>query len=242
MDVDQKVKSIIYYTDNRIDDHIIFQMAQKHILEAGLPIVSCSLRPMNFGRNIPLVGLERSYPTMVIQILAALEASTAKYVFFCEHDVLYHPSHFGFIPPREDLFYYNVNNYRWLYPEDRLITYNSLTSLSSLCCSRELAVDHYRRRHQRIEEFELYAIKSKEPKWARRLGYEPGTKPVRRGGFSDEEHVRRYSEFPNIDIRHKWTFSAPKVRQEDFKHKPSDWREEKMDNIPGWSLRSMFSL
>lgn len=233
---------IVYYTDNRISGSDIYKLSQRTILASGLPIVSCSLFPIDFGFNVVLEGRERGYDTMVEQILTALKTQDTEYVFFCEHDVLYHPSHWDFMPPTKDLFYYNINNWRWLFPDDLLITYGGLTSLSMMCCDRELAIRHFQGRHDRIHEFELYKIKSKEPKWARRLGYEPGTKPRRRGGFSDEGHSVWRSTLPNIDIRHKYTFSSPKCKLEDFKHKPSDFIQSGIDDIPGWNLRKLFSL
>lgn len=235
-------KGIIYYTDNRIDGTLMSQLNRKTVLEAGLPITSCSLKPIDFGDNVALEGELRSYPTMALQILTALERSKAKYVFFCEHDVLYHPSHFDFIPPRDDIYYYNVNNWRWEYPKDRAITYSGLTSLSSLCCNRELAVRHYKLRLHLIEEWGLDKIRSREPRWARKFGYEPGTKKKRRGGVTDEECVKRRSEFPNVDIRHPGTFSRPKIYQHEFKHLPEDFIEGTIDNIPGWDLRGLFNL
>ena len=238
-------KGIIYYTDNRLEgggfDHIVSTVRQS-IASSGLPIVSCSLKPIDFGTNIVLEGRTRSYPTMAEQILLALEASTTKYVFFCEHDVVYHPCHFDYTPPTDDLYYYNVNNWRWLYPQDYLITYSGLTSLSSMCCNRELAVKHYRYRLQHIEELGLDKVRGREPRWARKFGYEPGTKPRRRGGITDEEHVKRRSELPNIDIRHSRTFSRPKVYLTEFKHQPSDWFQAKMDEIPGWNLKELFHI
>ena len=236
MDVD---KGVIYYTDNRLREPI-WSMAQKYIAASGLPIVSCSLKPINFGRNIVLKNRLRSYPTMAEQILMALEASDAKYVFFCEHDVLYHPSHFNFIPPTDDIYYYNVNNWRWWFGYHSAVTYEELSSLSSLCCNRELAIKHYKYRLQKIEEWGLDKIRSREPRWVRKFGYEPGTKKIRNGGVTDENHTKVKSEFPNIDIRHRGTFSAPKITLESFKHKPTNWKEEPIENIPGWDLRALF--
>ena len=46
---------------------------------------------------------------MFKQILSALEAQDTDIVYFCEHDVLYDPSHFEFTPPKKDVWYYNVN-------------------------------------------------------------------------------------------------------------------------------------
>ena len=233
---------IIYYTDNRLERHIIYEKAQKTVLASGLPIVSCSLKPINLGMNIVLEGRVRSYPTMALQILTALEALDTKYVFFCEHDVLYGESHWDFVPPTDDIYYYNVNNYRWLFPDDYLITYSGLTSLSSLCCNRKLAIAHYKLRLDLIEKWGLDKIRGREPRWARRFGYEPGTKKRRKGGVSDEDHVKRRSALPNIDIRHSLTFSRPKVTLEEFKHPPEDFTRTSINEIPGWDLKGLFNL
>ena len=231
----------IYYTDNRIDGSLISNTCREKIREGfDGEIISVSLKPIDFGKNIVLENENRSYLTMVKQILMALEHSTADYVFYLEHDVLYHPSHFDYVPPTDDVYYYNTNNWRWWFLSNKLITYGKLSALSSLCCNRELAIRHYRYRLQLIEERGLDKIGGRDPGWARRLGYEPGTKPIRRGGVTDETHIRRRSEFPIIDIRHKYTFSPPKVNYEDYIRKPTNWQEPTMDEVPGWNLKDLF--
>lgn len=222
-------KGIIYYTDNQIQEPIK-SLVWETLVRSGLPITSSYLQP----------GEERGYPQMIRQIISCLERSEAKYVFFAEHDVLYHKSYFNFIPPRDDIYYYNTNMWRWDYPKDRLIRYDGLTSLSQMCCNRLLALDHYKRRLQKIEEVGLEKIKSKEPEWARKWGYEPGTKRRRIGGFSDEQSEKWSAEFPNIDIRHNGTFSSPKVHLSQFKHQPTGWREITLKDVPGWDLQEMF--
>jgi hypothetical protein len=235
---------VIYYTDNR-PDPLILRTCQDQIRKCfNGKIVSVSLRPIDFGKNIVLGGRVRSYPTMMLSILTALEALDTENVFFTEHDVLYHPSHFEFIPPRPDVYYYNCNNWRWKYPEDLVITYDYLTSLSQLCCNRLLAIEHFKKRIQVAKEQNLDEHRAREPRWARRWGYEPGTKPIRRGGFTDEVSEKRWSRFPNIDIRHAKTFTKSKTCLADFKHKPFDsWKEAKVYELPGWSrVKEMFNL
>jgi len=233
-------RGIIYYTDNRLDGSLILKESQKTILASGLPIVSCSLNPIDFGQNIVLSGHLRSYPTMALQILTALEVSTADSVFFCEHDVLYHKSYFDFTPDRDDIYYYNVNNFRWWVGANTAISYDGLTSLSQLCCNRKLAIRHYKLRLDLIEKWGLDKIKSREPRWARKFGYEPGTKKVKNGGVTNEDHVKWHSVFPNIDIRHHKTFSAPKITLDSFKHKPENWQEINIKDILQWNLVSLF--
>ena len=235
MDVD---KEIIYYTDNRIGKPIL-PLVQKYLLEVGLPIVSCSLKPIDFGKNIVLEGEVRSYPTMVRQIIMALEASTAKYVFFCEHDVLYSKSHFDFTPPTDDIFYYNDHVWRWRLWDNFAVTHERMLPLSSLCVNRELVLKHYKFREEKIKEFGWDKEKTREPRWVRRMGYEPGTKKKKRGGLTDDDFDTWHSKDPNVDIRHKWTFSSPKVTLDSFKHKPKNWQEIPVEEVPHWDLKKL---
>ena len=238
----KKTVGIIYYTDNRIDESPIINEVRKTILASGLPIVSCSLKSIDFGKNIVLENHERSYPTMVEQILICLENSTADYVFFNEHDVLYSESHFDFTPPKDNIFYYNENVLRWMLYSDTLITYDRMLPLSCMCANRKFALKHYKMRKRKIEEWGLDEFRSREPRRARIWGYEPGLKLKRRGGLTDDGFDTWKSKYPNIDIRHKWSFSSPKIKLKDFKHKPINWKQINIDNVPGWDLKKIFNL
>ena len=232
-------KGIIYYTDNKLGEPI-FSVVQQTILASHLPIVSVSLSPINFGKNIVL-KLSPNIVSIVKQIVRGLEESESKYVFFCEHDVLYPTSHFEFTPAEDDIFYYNANVWRWKYPENIAIRYDRLISLSGLCANREFALDHYKRRLSKIEEMRWdMDTRRHEPDWARRWGYEPGTKKTMRGGFSDDDFETWRSKYPIIDIRHGKTFSQSKVTLESFIHKPTNWKEITLDKIPGWNLGKLF--
>lgn len=235
-----KTKGIIYYTDNRLRE-TIFSLVQKNILNSGLPIVSVSLKPIDFGKNIVL-KLTPCYLTMIKQITRSLEASQSDYVFFCEHDCLYPVSHFDFTPLKDNVFYYNANVWRWKYPSNYAITYDRLISLSSLCVNRKFALDHYRKRLVKIKELKLDTDARREPLWARRWGYEPGTKKIRRGGFSDDDFETWRSKDPIIDVRHGKTFSQSKVTLDSFVHPPENFREITLDRIPGWDLKELIRL
>lgn len=233
-------KGIIYYTDNQLGEPI-YSVVQGFLLASGLPIVSSSLIPIDFGNNEVVEG-KRSYSTMIRQILSCLERGTVQYVFFCEHDVLYPREHFDFIPLRNDIFYYNNNVWRWRYGDDLAITYDRMLPLSCLCVNREFALNHYRARWKRMEQLGPERFSSREPEVARKWGYEPGTKKKRRGGFSDDDFETWSSEYPVIDIRHSKTFSPPKCTLKSFKHQPVNWRETNVDQIPGWNLKKLFRL
>jgi hypothetical protein len=214
---------ILYYSDNTFDGPI-FKEVQEILSSTGLPIVSVTLKPMAFGQNIVL-DLPRCYPTMVKQIIAGLEALKVRNVFFAEHDVLYSPSHFEFVPPQSDIFYYDTNVWRWDYPKDRYFTYDRLLCLSMMCSDRKLALEHYKKRLEIIQDNGWDFVAKGEPAWQRRMGYEPGTKKKKRGGFTDDDFATWSAPHPSIDVRHPGTFSPPKVNLQDFKWSPTNWQE-----------------
>ena len=233
-------RSIIYYTDNLLEDPI-YSVVQMQLLDSGLPIYSASLEPIDFGINEVIQG-ERSYPTMLKQIISCLNRSPSKYVFFAEHDVLYPESHFDFTPPKDNIFYYNENCWRWEFGTAKAIRHDRMLSQSCLCVNREFALDHYQRRQKLIEEKGWGEIKSHEPSWARVMGYEPGQKKKKRGGFSDDDFETWSSAFPVIDIRHSGTFSRPKVSLKEFTHQPKWWKEIPINKIEGWDLKELYNL
>jgi hypothetical protein len=240
MAMDKKIKGIIYYTDMRLKEPL-FSLVQKYLLQSGLPIVSVSLNhPIKFGENYVFEG-NRSYPTMVSQIILSLEKSKADYVFFCEHDVLYPKSHFDFTPPLDNIFYYNRNVWRWQLDDETAITYDRMLPLSCLCVNRKFALDHYKARKKMILEKGWNKDRAREPRFARIIGYEPGTKKKRRGGFNDDDFDTWSSTIPVVDVRHRGTFSNPKITIENFKHQPLNWKKIPVELVPGWNLKELFN-
>ena len=233
-------KGLIYYTDNELKDPL-YSIVQGILLSTGLPITSASLKPIDFGDN-EVIEAKRSYPTMIRQIISCLERSQVDYVYFTEHDVLYNLSCFDFIPPRDDIFFYNENVFRWEYGSDKAINHERMIPLSCLCVNRLFALDHYKRRIAHIIEkgYDLESDCNKD--WVRKMGFEPGTKKKKRGGFSDDDFGIWRSKYPVIDVRHDKTFSPTKITLESFKHAPSDWNEIQIEDIPGWDLKTMFKL
>jgi glycosyltransferase involved in cell wall biosynthesis len=225
----EKTKGVVYYTDNRLDPKIM-ERCQKNLDTAFKgKIVTVSLKPIDFGENIVL-PLERGYLTMAKQILAGLEKIDTDIVYFCEHDVLYHPSHFDFVPPRKDVFYYNMNS--WLLrATDGHCLYYDHKSLSGLVAYRELLLTHYRERVRRIEEL---IAQGKNPRHEMRyIGFEPGThhRPERIDDFTAEGYR---SDIPNVDIKHGCNLTKNRWSQTEFRDKNSclNWKES--DRIPWW--------
>jgi hypothetical protein len=213
-------REIIYYTDNQLKLGIarkVQNQIRKISQERGIPIVSASLKPMdNMGRNIHIKG-ERGTLSYFRQIVAALEASTAETVYFCEADVLYHPSHFDFMPPAKDKFYYNHSVWRVRTSDGFAVAWDA-NQVAELVCNREFVLDFYRRKLAEVEAGRFDR------------SYEPG------GRDSTKYEVFR-SEYPNIDIRHDNNLTRSKWSPDDFRDKSTcvNWRESTADQILGWN-------
>ena len=215
-------KGIIFYTDNKVN-HRLSHAVQDRLREIELPITSCSLKPMAFGNNIVLKE-KRGVLTMFKQILTALENAKEDVVFFCEHDVIYHPSHFLFTPERHDVFYYNTNVWKVDQKTGKALHYDT-KQVSGICVWRTTAIAHYRKRIAMVEK-DGYTM---------RMGYEPGThrRPERVDDLTSQTWV---SEFPNVDVRHGENLSPTRWKKEEFRNQKytEGWTEGDIGTIPGW--------
>lgn len=219
----QMNKELVYYTDNRLDPSIM-DACQRQLKQCGLPIISVSLKPIDFGQNITL-DLKRGYLTMFRQILTGLEASTANVVFFCEHDCLYDKSHFEFVPPRTDIFYYNVNVWKVRASDGHALKVDDCKQTSGLCAYRLLLLSHYRKRVERVVR----------DGFSQRLGFEPGTHG-RAERIDDYGCEAWMSDQPNIDIRHEHNLTASRWCKGQFRNHryTRGWTEA--DTVPGWGV------
>ncbi len=220
---DKPTKGIVYYSDCR-GDKAILEAAQKQIARAAnsYKIVSVTLAPVNFGDVRKVLDLERGYLTMFKQILAGIEASSADIIFFCEHDVLYHPSHFDFTPPDKRTIYYNENTWK-VDAKSGHALYYICRQTSGLCAYREVLLEHYRKRVALVEK----------NGFSRSMGFEPGTHG-RAERVDDLKSASWMSEFPNIDIRHGQNLTPSRWRKDQFRNRRScrGWTEA--DEVPGW--------
>ena len=237
-----KRKGIIYYTDNKLNIKIA-KTVRKQLLKMELPIVSSSLKPIDFGKNVHL-PLQRGYLTMAKQILAALEASDSEIVYFCEHDVMYHPSHFEFTPQRRDRYYYNTNVWRVRIADGHALWCDDLQQLSGLVGYRDTLLTHFRKRveimEKKLEEIEKahddeffgqgladsLIIDQEFNSFVRAMGFEPGThgRPERVDDIKAENYK---AAFPNIDIRHDTNLTASRWNKEQFRNEKytRGWKE-----------------
>ncbi len=220
-----KTKGILYYTDFNADQEILRVCLERIKNSFDGEAVSVSLKkPVDLGRNI-VIDAERGYVAMMRQIITGLKALTTDYVFFVEHDVLYNKSHFEFIPPRDDIFFYNSNVWRWEIGTNKAIRHDRMLPLSAMCCNRKLALKFYQYRMEVMKQAGLDIFANDQSALMRRWGFEPGTKKKKRGGLTDDDFDIWNSKDAIIDIRHKGTFSPRKSTLESFKHKPENWTE-----------------
>jgi len=218
-----KTMGIIYYTDNLIDEELQKLIQNQIKIGAGKnKIVAVSLnKEIDFGTyRIKMEG-KRGPIMMFKQIMEGLKILDTDYVFFCEHDVLYHPSHFKFVPPRNDVYYYNKNVWHLRLKDGFTVSYDA-KRLSQLCADRRLLLKHYEERLRRC----------KKEGFSNKMGYEPGS-------HNRKERVDDYgseyfeSELPNIDIKHGKNMTVARWNPSQFRSQKScqNWREGTIDDL-----------
>jgi len=234
-------KQILFYTDNRVPVRL-GHAVKNQLLKANIPITAVSLKPMNFGNNRIYMKAKRGYLTMAKQILAGLEESTADIIYFAEHDVMYHPSHFDFIPPKKDTYYYNTNVWRVRLADGHSLWCDDLQQLSGLVAYRETLLTHYKKRVDILETVfnnSLYGEVDFD-KYVREMGHEPGThnRELRVDNLKAENFS---SQFPNLDIRHENNATPSRWNKEQFRNEKytRGWTEKYVSEIDGWDLLAL---
>ena len=213
-------KTIIYYTCNT---HLpeIDNLCRQTLKKIHLPVISVSLnKPIDFGDKRIVVRGERNPFMMHKQIVMGLEASDSEYIFLAESDVLYHPSHFDFIPHKSDVYYFNVNVWKMRWSDGFCVKTDNLQQVSGMISNRKLLLDFYRARVAEIEKngFDRH--------------YEPRNKP----------RINYESAYPNICIRHEGNLTKSKWSVSDFRNKEyaKGWKETTLDKLPGWDIKNLY--
>ena len=232
-------KGMIYYTDSQLDEKIAKPVRERLLTiskEKKIDIVSSSLKKMDFGvKNVRFPSLKRGFLAMYKQILGALENSKSDIVFFTEHDVLYHPSHFDFEPKDKETFYYNQNV--WYLRDDGHALHYDVNQLSGMCVWRETALIHYRERFALIEENYKKLDETGFNRFIRHMGHEPFTHG-RVQWKRQFKYETRNSEFPNVDIRFGVNATGMRWNKDQYINQNLliNWTES--DTIPGWGRGS----
>jgi len=215
-------KTILYITDSRLDPYLA-NVCRRWLVKnsAGMPIVSVSQEPLDFGRNICVGNIGRSGANIDAQLLKGLDFVETTWVAIAEHDCLYSTEHMAWIPQDDQNFYYNDNNWLLqyrnpLHPEwDGQFSYRSRRRVNSqLICSTD------RLRRAMSDKCRI----TSDPDWKARYTTgriaEPGCcsrhrtlilarrQPVRRlyqavlSYMDDYLAVDFKTHDPNVDIRH----------------------------------------
>jgi hypothetical protein len=204
-------KGIVYFSDGRPEPKIL-KMCQKQLKESNLPIVNCSLVPMDFANKNIVLNMFRGYEAYFTQILTALENSHSEIIFWAEHDVLYPPSHFDFTPPTKDKFYYDQNWVKIDWPYTKGVSWDA-DQVSGLCCYRELALNWYK---AKLKEYQNAPIKTEDKN--RSLGNKQWDRKFEPGSGTEQTESWRSPE-PYVDIRQSSAVTKNKWSIADFRDK-----------------------
>jgi hypothetical protein len=159
---------------------------------------------------------------MTKQILAGLEAMNTDIVFFCEHDLIYSPTHFDFIVNLDDVYWYNENVWKVRSSDGQALFFHTKQT-SGLVAYRRLLVGHYRKRVERIEK----------EGFSRSMGFEPGCHHLPNG--VDNNLAREWmSPQPNVDIRHADNLTWSRFKPEQYRSQRSIRGWTLADEVPGW--------
>jgi hypothetical protein len=178
-------RAVVYYTDSILEPDLD-EAVRAQITKAanGIPIISVSQKPLDFGKNICVGEKPRCYRSLYEQLLLGVEeAEEGSIVYLCEHDVFYHPSYFEFVPPEREHVYFNYNRFYWSFGWGSFCMPAGRRALSQAVAYREVFIDNV------TEHLILAGTGDAEP-------HMPGT------------GTNWFSKCPNIDIRHKRNFTG----------------------------------
>lgn len=221
------MKTIIYITDNIIDDKIS-SLCRKNIIDSigNLPLISVSHKPIDFGINICVGEMERNSLTINKQMMKALEMVKTEFIAIAEHDCLYTKEHFDFTPPDKEIFWYNENVWMLQYNSSNHPECNGMFSIfkkrkanSQLICGTEAMIESTK---DKIEMMEDPAWRVKYPTGrigeAGAMNYDHAMrlatgKSVVHIREKLKDYIKKYegknwnTKIPNIDIRHDHNFT-----------------------------------
>jgi hypothetical protein len=209
-------KSIVYYTCNTHKESIELA-CREQLLKSDLPIASVSLnKDIEFGNIRMNISGEKSPIMMHKQIIMGLENTKTDFVFLCESDVLYHPTHFKI--PTNYYITYNTNVWKlWL--DGLAVWTDDLRQVSGIVAPREDLLFWYRSKMNQINlsGFDRH--------------FEPG---VNQSVELQRTVVNQSSEFPNICIRHDDTLTKSKRSPEEFRNQKYAKGFKTTNYIDGW--------
>ena len=137
--------TFLYYTANLVEERFA-ENIRIHLVTFGVPIISISQKPMDFGDNICVGDIGVSIYNIYKQILIGAKEAKTKFVACCEDDALYNWEHFRHRPPGEDTFSYNNN--RWNVNKD-LFFHRNRVNMSMCIAPTELMISTLEKRFEK---------------------------------------------------------------------------------------------
>ena len=226
------MNTIITCTDNSLAPEIAAVCQRILTREAqGQPIICVSQKPVDFGVNVCVGEIGRSWTSLYKQVLAGIEAAPTDWVVITEHDCLYTHEHLSYRPADAGVFHYNTNC--WLvegpggnHPElfGMYSYWPQRLAFSQLICDKHLLKASIEERLNILEHggtmdrnFLGYGEPGVISKRALKMvkDYADSGRPVRLQPYLEKyltsyEHKAFRTVNPNLDIRHNSNFSGPK--------------------------------
>lgn len=103
--------TVVYYTSNREDETFEVKIREKLLnVIGGLPLISVSQKPLDFGYNICVGDIGTSDKNVLYQLLIGCRAAETSFVAAAEADFLYPPTgYFDFDPEDVNAVYRYTN-------------------------------------------------------------------------------------------------------------------------------------
>jgi len=186
--------TILFYTANLPPEPFASNI-RKALLEVtrGIPIISISHKPMDFGTNICVGDLPHTHYSMFKQIWIGAQNAKTKYVACCEDDTLYTSRYFEY-RPTDNVFAYNQNRYR-VYKDCFALRYlgrhPTTSGMWNCIAPTELMVETLGKR------FEKFPVSGSLVHWG-----EPG-RYDHRLGLPRPQSYRFYASIPNVTFSHR---------------------------------------
>ena len=202
----------IYYTANKAPEMFLSKIRQELLKSLdGIPLISVSQKPIDFGKNICVGDIGWKVSNIYRQALIGAKEAKTDYIALCEDDVLYSPSHFRCIRPKN--ISYNLNRwniYTWTNPP--IFSHKNRIVLNQLIAPRD----------KLIEVLENRFKKYPNPDDANdRFWSEPSkSEKIEIGLFCSPE--------PNIMFSHEWALGYLNLG------KRKRMGEAKTDTLPYW--------
>ena len=207
---------ILYYTDSKLDetDGLLARNVRKRLkkIKGPIPIISVSQKKLNFGENKAIGEQPRKYKSVYEAIQKGLElVPDGSIVYLIEHDVFYHPSHFGFLPDNKDTMYFNTQRYYYNLGKISFWPARGKRALSQCVAYKEAIQKHVDERLSVTSDDILERWSELEKR-------------------SEVNYENFKSERPNVDGIHKNNLTMKGKYKKDY----VEDRKKGVFNLPGW--------